>query len=99
MSYDARLQVWRGDTDSGAVGCTAYVAQSAGSGCESFNPGTTTPPSALRASCDGLRATIVGTEAVDVLMGTPGADVIAGGPGRDRIRARDGRRVALPLEY
>ncbi len=35
--------------------------------------------------CDGHRATIVGTDANDVLIGTEKADVIWGGPGDDKI--------------
>jgi Ca2+-binding RTX toxin-like protein len=37
------------------------------------------------ARCHGRRATIVGTEAADVLRGTPGRDVIWGGGGDDTI--------------
>jgi CSLREA domain-containing protein len=33
--------------------------------------------------CNGLDATIHGTDGDDTLVGTPGADVIAGGPGND----------------
>jgi Ca2+-binding RTX toxin-like protein len=41
-------------------------------------------------TCDGRRATIVGTRADDVLRGTPGADVIAGQRGSDLIDGRGG---------
>ena len=48
------------------------------------------PSSALSAqtgvTCDGLRATIIGTSGDDVLLGTENADVIAGLQGNDQIR-------------
>ena len=40
--------------------------------------------------CQGLPATIVGTNADDDIYGTPGADVIVGGGGDDRIRGAGG---------
>ena len=41
--------------------------------------------SAATASCDGKRATIVGTPGDDVIVGKAGNDVIYGGGGNDRI--------------
>ena len=49
---------------------------------------TTTTPNALR--CHGHAATIVGTDAADVVQGTPGPDVIVAGDGGDTIRAGRG---------
>lgn len=43
--------------------------------------------------CQGLVATIIGTDAADVLVGTDGADVIVGGGGADRILAGAGDDV------
>lgn len=40
--------------------------------------------------CNGVRATIVGTNGNDVLTGTNGVDVIFAGRGNDRIRALEG---------
>jgi Ca2+-binding RTX toxin-like protein len=40
--------------------------------------------------CDGLLATVRGTDGDDVLVGTADADVIAAGAGNDLIRARGG---------
>ena len=40
--------------------------------------------------CDGLAATIVGTDGDDELQGTPGADVIVGRGGNDRILGDSG---------
>ena len=52
------------------------------------------PSSALSAqtgvTCDGLRATIIGTSGDDVLLGTENADVIAGLQGNDQIRGLGG---------
>lgn len=41
-------------------------------------------------SCNGLRATIVGTNASELLVGTPGNDIIVGRGGRDVIVGRGG---------
>jgi Ca2+-binding RTX toxin-like protein len=41
-------------------------------------------------TCHGVRATIVGTPAPDVIRGTPGRDVIVGLAGNDEIHARGG---------
>ena len=46
--------------------------------------------SAAKATCRGVKATIVGTSRDDVLIGTPGPDVIAALGGDDTIRAGDG---------
>ena len=40
--------------------------------------------------CDGIQATIVGTDGNDLLEGTNGPDVIVGKAGRDTIRGFDG---------
>ncbi len=40
--------------------------------------------------CNGVQATIVGTDADDILRGTPGPDVIAGLDGNDTIRGLGG---------
>lgn len=45
------------------------------------------------ATCDGVTATIVGTNGADVLVGTDGPDVIAGLGGNDRIDGLDGDDV------
>ncbi len=44
-------------------------------------------------SCNGVRATIIGTAGNDVLVGTQGVDVIWGGPGADRISGRGGHDI------
>ena len=44
-------------------------------------------------SCDGRRATILGTTANDMLDGTDGADVIVGRSGNDTIRAGPGNDI------
>lgn len=44
-------------------------------------------------SCDGHKATIVGTEGSDVLVGTPGPDVIWGGVGNDVIYGLGGNDI------
>ena len=44
-------------------------------------------------TCDGLRATIVGTRGADTIVGTPGRDVIAARSGWDTVRARGGNDV------
>ncbi len=44
----------------------------------------------VRAACNGLAASIVGTPGADRLKGTPGADVIVGLGGADAITAADG---------
>lgn len=44
-------------------------------------------------TCDGLRATIVGTERGDFLTGTPGRDVIVALGGDDQVRGRGGDDV------
>ena len=41
-------------------------------------------------TCNGLPATIVGTEGDDAIVGTPGADVIVALGGKDTIRGRNG---------
>lgn len=53
------------------------------------------PPAAARAAptCQGLRATIVGTAGPDELVGTPGRDVIAGLGGDDVLRGLGGSDV------
>jgi Ca2+-binding RTX toxin-like protein len=48
------------------------------------------PAHAAAATCHGVRATIVGTSASDVIHGTPGRDVIAALAGNDAIDARGG---------
>ncbi len=44
-------------------------------------------------TCNGVRATIVGTNGNDVLTGTSGVDVIFAGRGDDRIRALEGHDI------
>ncbi|MDF1603942.1 calcium-binding protein [Nocardioides sp. YIM 152315] len=48
------------------------------------------PADAAAPSCQGHRATIVGTDRGDVLTGTPGRDVIVGRGGDDEIRGGGG---------
>ncbi len=50
-------------------------------------------PEAEVPSCDGHKATIVGTSAPDVLVGTPGNDVIWGGAGNDVIYGLGGNDI------
>ena len=45
------------------------------------------------ATCDGLRATIVGTRGADTIVGTQGRDVIAAKSGWDTVRGRGGNDV------
>ncbi len=44
-------------------------------------------------SCDGHKATIIGTNGPDVLVGTPGPDVIWGGAGNDVIYGLGGNDI------
>ncbi|MCW2922921.1 MAG: hypothetical protein JWM98_325, partial [Thermoleophilia bacterium] len=53
-------------------------------------PGSATAP---RVTCNGRRATIVGTERGEVLRGTRGRDVIAALGGNDRILGMDGADI------
>jgi len=48
------------------------------------------PAGAQVATCDGVEATLVGTEGDDLLVGTDGNDVIVGLGGNDIIRGLDG---------
>lgn len=50
-----------------------------------------TPP--IAAMCDGLPATITGTDAGETLTGTPGDDVISAGPGDDFVDGLGGNDV------
>lgn len=59
------------------VDCTAWGDKSCG---------TTTAPT----SCNGLNATILGSESKDVIQGTSGDDVIVGGGGNDTIYGNGG---------
>lgn len=54
---------------------------------------TAQPAAAAAVTCNGLTATIVGTDGNDTLVGTDGVDVIAGLDGRDRIYGLDGNDV------
>lgn len=65
---------------AGALTISAAVA--------TFGPAA--PAQAARASCHGVRATIVGTAASNVIHGTPGRDVINGLGGNDTIYGRGG---------
>lgn len=49
------------------------------------------PPPDPPATCDGRKATIVGTSQDDDIVGTPRRDVIAGGAGDDLIRGHGGK--------
>jgi Ca2+-binding RTX toxin-like protein len=49
-----------------------------------------TPAEAAPATCDGLTATMVGTDGDDTLAGTAGPDVIAGLGGNDRVEGLGG---------
>ena len=49
------------------------------------------PPPPEGPTCDGRKATIVGTNGDDVLIGTPGPDVIVGLGGNDYIKGLGGR--------
>ena len=51
---------------------------------------TVRPPANQNLVCGGLKATIVGTAAGEVLVGTPEDDVISGGGGRDTIKGLGG---------
>ncbi len=48
------------------------------------------PGSAATESCNGLTATIVGTDGDDVLLGTSGDDVIVAGAGDDVVKGKGG---------
>ncbi len=69
--------------------------------CRSWSaPGVTTAVAVPAASavcpagtCDGLRATIVGTRGADTIVGTQGRDVIAARSGWDTVRGRGGNDV------
>jgi Ca2+-binding RTX toxin-like protein len=52
--------------------------------------GPASPAQAAAAKCHGVRATIVGTSAANVIHGTPGRDVINGLGGNDTIYGRGG---------
>ncbi|MGH8487613.1 MAG: hypothetical protein ACREXS_01725 [Gammaproteobacteria bacterium] len=59
-----------------------------------LRPTTTTTTTTLPAlTCNGLTATIVGTNSGEVITGTPGADVIAARGGNDVVRGRGGNDV------
>jgi uncharacterized protein YkwD len=51
------------------------------------------PASAAVITCNGLEATVVGTDGNDTLYGTEGVDVIAGLDGRDRIYGLGGNDI------
>lgn len=55
--------------------------------------GVVPPAHAASVTCDGLVATIVGTQASDRLVGTSGRDVIAGLAGNDSIDGRGGNDI------
>ena len=54
---------------------------------------TAAPASAATPTCNGVTATIVGTNGNDTLIGTAGVDVIVGLDGRDRIYGLDGNDI------
>jgi Ca2+-binding RTX toxin-like protein len=71
-----------------AVGVMALGAQT---GAQTQAP---TPPGQEPPTCNGLAATIVGTEFGDLLdTGTPGSDVIVGLGGADSLRGKRGNDV------
>lgn len=51
------------------------------------------PDSGGKARCRGLAASIVGSQAADVIKGSPGDDVITARGGKDRIRGAPGDDV------
>jgi RNA polymerase sigma factor (sigma-70 family) len=57
------------------------------------SPTATATPTATSATCEGLSATIVGTNGADVLQGTGGDDIIAGLGGDDLLRGHGGNDV------
>jgi Ca2+-binding RTX toxin-like protein len=58
-----------------------------------FPPGPASGHAAAAATCDGLAATVVGTDRDDELVGTPGTDVIAGLGGQDTLDGAGGDDV------
>ncbi|HEX6653427.1 MAG TPA: beta-propeller fold lactonase family protein [Thermoleophilaceae bacterium] len=76
--FDRELADQPGDTPTG----------SGGQGGQGGSGGT--PPAA---TCNGKRATIVGTKRADRLRGTPGRDVVAALGGNDRVAALGGNDV------
>jgi hypothetical protein len=78
---------WSGDC-SGTGGCVVSMTANR-SVTATFNT-VVNPPQPPSESCDGKTATIVGTNAVDVIQGTKGADVIVSLGGNDKVNARGG---------
>ncbi|HEX5928274.1 MAG TPA: hypothetical protein VFY48_02685 [Solirubrobacterales bacterium] len=56
-------------------------------------PGQSEKPSGPAATCNGLRATIVGSSRSESLKGTPKPDVIAAGAGDDKVKSLGGKDV------
>ncbi len=81
-------------TSNGFAVGDLYTAK-AECGVTSDTPPTTVPPTTVPPfdSCDGLTATIVGTDGRDIITGTSWDDVIVGLGGNDRIDGGDGDDV------
>jgi Ca2+-binding RTX toxin-like protein len=103
---DQLTTVLKGSPAHGAVtlnpsGSFRYTPAGGFSGTDRFTYQTmdghvTSPPTAVtitvsaRPTCQGDKATILGTRGADVLIGTPRADVIVASGGNDTIRGRGG---------
>lgn len=72
-----RGRAWKAAVLVGAIGAAGFTVA-----CQPTTP-----------TCDGLKATIVGTAGRDVISGTPNADVIVGLEGNDNIAALGGSDV------
>ena len=83
-SYPVSLRVTDDDNATAASTRTVEVRRPAGSGGQ---------PQAVRRTCFGQPATIVGTGGRDVIRGTRGPDVIAALGGADRVRAAGGNDI------
>ena len=93
MGFDAepfragafRFQHYRAGTNEGIENPDSPV--SAGFSAFVTLPPLTPPigPGAAPPTCNGIPATIVGTEGKDVLKGTPGKDVVVGLAGNDKL--------------
>jgi Ca2+-binding RTX toxin-like protein len=86
---DARLAAARADSLAHLVqASTAAQKFLLGVPARVRTPVAARPVHTARPTCDGRRATIVGTEGPDVIDGTPGRDVIVGLGGDDQISGR-----------
>ncbi|UDY22873.1 CocE/NonD family hydrolase [Nocardioides sp. Kera G14] len=81
-----------GDDSGSSTGGTGTTGGTGNTG-NAGGAGHVGAQSSSKATCRGLRATIVGTSGADVLVGTSRRDVIVGGAGNDVIRGRGGNDV------